>query len=137
MMRLVVILAVLAVTGAALAWFTTRPPAMVARTLRGLGLAALVAAGLVAMAAGLGPWITPRRAAAVWQARPRPHAPEAPSSAMSRDEAWMVLGLEPGASPEAVRAAHRRLMRLNHPDHGGSTWIAARLNQARDLLLDT
>ncbi len=55
---------------------------------------------------------------------------------MTRAEAWEVLGLAPGAAEDDIRAAHRRLMLLAHPDHGGSTWIAARLNQARDLLLD-
>jgi curved DNA-binding protein CbpA len=55
--------------------------------------------------------------------------------AMSRVQAYAVLGLAPGATPAQIRAAHRRLIRANHPDRGGSTWIAAQLNQARDLLL--
>jgi hypothetical protein len=55
--------------------------------------------------------------------------------AMSRDEAWAVLGLQPGATEEQIRAAHRRLMRAAHPDSGGSDWLAARINQARDVLL--
>ena len=54
---------------------------------------------------------------------------------MSRAEALAVLGLTEGAGPEAIRAAHRRLMLSAHPDHGGSDWLAARINQARDLLL--
>ncbi len=57
------------------------------------------------------------------------------SSAMSREEAYQVLGLEPGASPEAVKAAHHRLMRHCHPDMGGSDYLAARLNEAKDVLL--
>ena len=54
---------------------------------------------------------------------------------MSREEALAILGLDAGASSEAVREAHRRLMARLHPDHGGSTWLAAKLNLARDLLL--
>jgi DnaJ homolog subfamily C member 19 len=54
---------------------------------------------------------------------------------MSRAEAYQVLGVQPGASTEDIRAAHRRLMQAAHPDHGGSDWLAARINQARDVLL--
>jgi DnaJ family protein C protein 19 len=54
---------------------------------------------------------------------------------MSRQEAYEVLGLQPGASTAEIRDAHRRLMRGAHPDVGGSDWLAARVNQARDVLL--
>jgi DnaJ family protein C protein 19 len=54
---------------------------------------------------------------------------------MSRQEAYEVLGLRPGASTVEIREAHRRLMRGAHPDVGGSDWLAARVNQARDVLL--
>jgi len=54
---------------------------------------------------------------------------------MSRDEAYEVLGLHPGASETDIKEAHRRLMRGAHPDAGGSDWLAARINQARDILL--
>ncbi len=57
------------------------------------------------------------------------------SGAMTREEAYQVLGLQPGASEADIRAAHRRLMRGAHPDSGGSDWLASRINQARDLLL--
>lgn len=57
------------------------------------------------------------------------------SGAMTREEAYQVLGLKPGASEAAIRAAHHRLMRAAHPDAGGSDWVAARINQARDVLL--
>jgi DnaJ family protein C protein 19 len=56
--------------------------------------------------------------------------------AMTREEAYQVLGLKPGASAEDIRAAHHRLMRTAHPDAGGSDWLASRINQARDMLLD-
>lgn len=54
---------------------------------------------------------------------------------MSRHEALAVLGLAEGASEADIRAAHRRLMRTAHPDGGGSDWLAARVNEARDVLL--
>ncbi len=64
-------------------------------------------------------------------------APEPPPAGtrMSRNEACAILGLKPGAPPAEVKAAHHRLMRTCHPDHGGSDWLAARLNQAKDVLL--
>lgn len=60
-----------------------------------------------------------------------------PSGAMTREEAYDVLGLRPGATEAEIRAAHRRLMRGAHPDGGGSDWLASRVNQARDVLLGT
>ena len=61
-------------------------------------------------------------------------SPPAPGP-LSRTEAYEVLGLKPGADEAAIRAAHRRLMQGAHPDRGGSDWLAARINQARDVLL--
>jgi DnaJ homolog subfamily C member 19 len=62
-------------------------------------------------------------------------APRRAASQMSRQEAYEVLGLHPGASETEIREAHRRLMRAAHPDAGGSDWLAVRINQARDILL--
>lgn len=62
-------------------------------------------------------------------------APRARSGPMTRQEAYEVLGLAPGASEADIRAAHHRLMRTAHPDTGGSDWLAARVNMARDVLL--
>ena len=53
---------------------------------------------------------------------------------MSRREALQILGLREGASKDQVRSAHRRLMRLNHPDNGGSTYVATKVNEAKDML---
>lgn len=66
---------------------------------------------------------------------PRGGGGRKPSTAMTRAEALDILGLEEGAAPEAIKEAYRRLMMRLHPDAGGTAYLAAKLNQAKDLLL--
>ena len=54
---------------------------------------------------------------------------------ISIEEAYAILGLASGADDEAVKEAHRRLMIKLHPDHGGSDYLATKINRARDVLL--
>ena len=57
------------------------------------------------------------------------------SGDMTVEEAYAILGLAPGADAEAIKEAHRRLMVKLHPDHGGSDYLATKINRARDVLL--
>ena len=106
---------------------------------RGLSRQQLVAAASAVAGALLllrGSWAIalPMFLPVIWMLVQGAAAPAAGIS-MSREEAGRVLGVDPGADSETIRAAHRRLSAKVHPDQGGSSELAATVNRARDILL--
>jgi DnaJ homolog subfamily C member 19 len=99
-----------------------------------VGLAFLAAAGAWALLTGTTPpWMRfPQGGRDSGGSR---DIPQGRRGAMSRAEALKVLGLEEGATEEQIRAAHRRLIVQIHPDKGGTSYLAAKINEAKDVLL--
>jgi DnaJ homolog subfamily C member 19 len=142
----------LIVAVAVLRFTAGRDPGFVMRIARYAGIAVLVALTIffalterwvpAVFLAGIG-WSVFTRGRAVpegWFPRADEPAPPPPPSRnvrpqMPADEALKVLGLNSSASPEDIRAAHRRLMLQNHPDRGGSDYLASKINEAKDVLL--
>jgi len=71
-----------------------------------------------------------------WDKEDTEHQSSQNSEEMTQKEALAVLGLNEEATPDEIIAAHRKLMQKIHPDRGGNDYLAAKINQAKDFLLD-
>jgi DnaJ-domain-containing protein 1 len=70
-----------------------------------------------------------------WQSKAGTEQNDNVNYSMTVEQASKILDLEIGASEDEIKQAHHRLMNKNHPDHGGSTYLATQINQAKDFLL--
>ncbi len=103
-----------------------------------LGALWLVLTGRIGVAVALGQMLGRLFGAGAGAAGPDGHAQGAPpprAGRMDRAEAARLLGVAENADADTVKAAHRRLLMKVHPDHGGSDYLAAKLNEAKDTLL--
>jgi hypothetical protein len=94
-----------------------------------MGLRGMWAPAIVLLVVGLWLAVT-TRVATPTASRPAPR-----TGRMNDDEARNILGVDEDATPEDIQAAYTRLMRMAHPDKGGTSGLAAQLNAARDRLL--
>lgn len=151
MMALLLGLAALIVAVTLARWYATADVKNLKRTLAWLGIAALaLAAGFLALTGRMGAAFAALAGLTVWAGRiinllhmgrqfggvfGGKRTPPASSPAMTEEEALRILGLAPGATAEEIKAAHRRIIEQIHPDRGGSDYLAAQVNLAKDFLL--
>jgi hypothetical protein len=100
----------------------------------GLGALFLAITGRLPAAIGILLALWPLALAWIRNRKP-PHTNAAANINLTTREAYEVLGLDEGASEDAIREAHIRLMKKVHPDQEGSDWLAQKINAAKDLLL--
>ena len=134
-------------------WYVTTTPKNLVRVFKWLSLIVIVAIGLFLALTGKLAWaIATLPALFGWFMRfrtawgvaqmfrnaasgGRAAGQNSGNTVMTRAEAFEVLGLDDGAADDDIKAAHRRLIAGLHPDLGGSTYLAAQINQAKDVLL--
>ncbi len=163
MIRIVLLIFILLIAFWGLRWFLKTPASEVAKTIKKSGLYILAVLFVLLALTGKLNWIfalvsvllayagrmlpvilryapqlqrlwvlfNSRKASADKNSSTRP-----PSSDMTKAQAYDVLGLKPGATEQEIIQAHKRLMQKNHPDRGGSDFLAAQINRAKQVLLN-